>query len=113
MDFFTCFTREKTPQNNFSRHFSVERLLAGSTQQSKPEGNPSGQFFSPQINPSWQWVSLSQSPSFSPHWNLGVQHFPCPFSALQGVDVQQSLFGGKPNEVAQLLTPHRRPDSQP
>ena len=25
MDFFTCFTREKTPQNNFSsQNFSVE-----------------------------------------------------------------------------------------
>ena len=98
---------------NKSIYLVESRLFVGSTQQSKPEGNPSGQFLSPQINPSWQWESLSQSPSPSPHWNLGVQHFPCPFSASQGVDVQQSLFGGKPNEVSQLLTPHRRPDSQP
>ena len=42
-----------------------------------------------------------------------MQHFPCPFSASQGIDVQQSLFGGKPNEGSQLLTPQRRPVSQP
>ena len=89
------------------------KLFVGSSQQSKPVGNPSGQFLSPQINPSRQWVSLSQSPSPSPHGNLGVQHFPCPFSASQGIDVQQSLFGGKPNEGSQLLTPQRRPVSQP
>ena len=84
-------------------------------QQSHDEsGHPFPQLLTPHLKPFLQSLSLSQSPSFSPHGYFELQHEPSAVLAshfLMGSLVQQSHDGcGHP--FPQLSTPHLKPSLQ-